>query len=92
MHSTSSRQDFFKLHEIEVTIKKVPFNLSKPFPLTALINKYFCSSCSGVLITSEWESETTEEFITKGPISKVLGKYKKYKMVQDFSKDFKGII
>ena len=43
-----------------------------------------------MIITSEWEHELKKEFITNGPISKVLGKYKKYKMIEDFPKDFKG--
>ena len=51
---------------------------------------HFFSSCSGVIITSEWEYDSEEEFITKGPISKVLGKYKRYKMIDDFPKEFKG--
>ena len=49
------------------------------------------SSCSGgVIITSEWEYESDEESITNRPISKFLGKYKRYKMIEDFPKDFKG--
>ena len=48
------------------------------------------SSCSGVIITSEKEKEAKEEFIINGPIARVLGKYKKYKLIEDFPKDFKG--
>ena len=47
-------------------------------------------ACSGVIITSEKEKEAKEEFIINGPIAKVLGKYKKYKLIEDFPRDFKG--
>ena len=43
-----------------------------------------------MIITSEKEKEAKEEFIINGPIAKVLGKYKKYKLIEDFPKDFKG--
>ena len=49
-------------------------------------------ACSGVIITSEKEKEAKEEFIINGPIAKVLGKYKKYKLIEDFPRDFKGSI
>lgn len=105
LQSTNSEWDFSKLHEIEVTFKfslalylQVASQLSLSLSYIKNIYSYTIiawntccfSSCSGIIITPELQHKTTEEFITKGPISKVMGKYKKYKRVQEFPKDFKG--
>ena len=78
MLSTNSEWNFSQLQNVKVKTNILVFD------------NYCFSSCSGVIITSEWEYESDEEFITNGPISKVLGKYKRYKMNEDFPKDFKG--
>ena len=44
-----------------------------------------------MIITSEWELESKEEFIKNGSIARALGKYKRYKLIEDFPKDFKGL-
>ena len=81
MLSTNSKWKVSKLYEIKV---------KKSFYSLLLANKYDFSSCSGVIITSEGEEDTEEDFLQKYPISKVFGKYKKFKMINDFPKEFKG--
>ena len=44
-----------------------------------------------MIITSECEFESKEESIKNGPIARALGKYKRYKLIEDFPKDFKGL-
>ena len=78
MLSTNSEWNFSKLQKIKVR------------KLFYILDQYCLSSCSGVIITSEWEYELDENFPNDGPIAKVMGKYKKYKKVEDFPEDFKG--